>query len=119
MPQKPRYEVADSGEVQVFQAVQRCVRRVFLCGEDFLCVKTGFQGNPMIASPWWDSRSLDILASVFGIDCLSYTVLSNHLHLVVRSKPDMVAPFAPPKKLGTKEESRLAPLFSLIPTSFR
>ena len=33
MPRKPRYEVADPAEVQVFLAAQRCVRRAFLCGE--------------------------------------------------------------------------------------
>jgi hypothetical protein len=34
---------------------------------------------------------LEFLASVFGIDCLTYTILSNHIHLVLRSRPDVVA----------------------------
>jgi REP element-mobilizing transposase RayT len=34
---------------------------------------------------------LEFLASVFGVDCLTYTVLSNHLHVVLRSRPDVVA----------------------------
>ena len=34
---------------------------------------------------------LEFLASVFAIDVLTYTVLSNHLHLVLRSRPDVAA----------------------------
>ena len=34
MPRKPRYEVADPEQVQVFHVIQRCVRRAYLCGED-------------------------------------------------------------------------------------
>ena len=29
-------------------------------------------------------------ATKFGVDCLTYTVLSNHLHIVLRSRPDVV-----------------------------
>ena len=36
------------------------------------------------------ARRLEFLASIFGIDCLTYTVLSNHLHIVLRSRPDIV-----------------------------
>lgn len=37
-----------------------------------------------------DSRPLDrleFLASVFAIDCLTYAILSNHLHLVPHAVP--------------------------------
>jgi len=34
IPRKPRYEFADSAQVQVFHAIQRCVRRAFLCGDE-------------------------------------------------------------------------------------
>lgn len=34
---------------------------------------------------------MEFLAGVFGVDCLTYTVLSNQLHVVVRSRPDVVA----------------------------
>jgi hypothetical protein len=33
---------------------------------------------------------LEFLAGIFGIDCLTYTVMSNHLHIVLRSRPDVV-----------------------------
>ena len=32
---------------------------------------------------------MESLASVFAVDCLTYTVLSNHLHVVLRSQPDV------------------------------
>ncbi len=33
---------------------------------------------------------LEELARIFGIDVLSFEVLSNHLHVVVRTRPDVV-----------------------------
>jgi hypothetical protein len=40
MARKPRYEVANPSEVQVFHAVQRCVRRAFLCKAEFGATQT-------------------------------------------------------------------------------
>ncbi|TWT76181.1 hypothetical protein CA13_66720 [Planctomycetes bacterium CA13] len=85
MPRKPRYEVTDPAEVQVFHAVQRCVRRAFLCGED------PFSGQSYEHRRGWIRDRLEFLAGIFAVDCLTYTVLSNHLHLVLRSRPDVVA----------------------------
>jgi len=34
---------------------------------------------------------MERLASVFGVDVLTYAILSNHLHLVVRTWPDVIA----------------------------
>ena len=33
---------------------------------------------------------MELLASVFGLDLLSYAVMSNHLHLILRTRPDVV-----------------------------
>jgi hypothetical protein len=33
---------------------------------------------------------MECLASVFGVDILNYSILSNHMHLVVRTRPDVV-----------------------------
>ena len=85
MPRLARYDVLDPGEVQVLHCVQRCVRRALLCGED------SFTGQSFEHRREWIRARLESLASVFGIDCLTYTVLSNHLHLVLRSRPDVVS----------------------------
>ena len=81
MPRQARYDVIDPDEVQV----QRCVRRAFLCDDD------PYSGQSFEHRREWIRRRLEFLAGVFGIDCLTYTVLSNHLHVVLRSRPDVVA----------------------------
>ena len=84
MARQARGEYLDPSEVQVVHAVQRCVRRAFLCGKDPLTGKS-FEYRRQ-----WIRDRLEFLASVFGIDCLTYTVMSNHLHVVLRSRPDVV-----------------------------
>ena len=84
MPRQARGEYVDPWEVQIIHAVQRCVRRGFLCGKD---VMTGKSFEYRRA---WIRERMEFLASVFAIDCLTYTVLSNHLHVVLRSRPDVV-----------------------------
>ncbi len=85
MPRLARGEMVDPGQVQVVHAVQRCVRRTFLCGDDPLSGKS-FEHRRR-----WIRNRMEFLASVFGIDCLTYSVMSNHLHVVLRSRPDVVA----------------------------
>ena len=84
MPRIARGEYLDPKEVQVVHAIQRCVRRAFLCGDD------PYSGQSYEHRRSWIRARLEFLASVFGIDCLTYTVLSNHLHIVLRSRPDIV-----------------------------
>jgi hypothetical protein len=75
----------DPQQIQIFHGVHRCVRRAFLCGND------PYSGINYDHRREWIRRRLEFLASIFGIDCLTYTVLSNHLHIVLRSRPDVVA----------------------------
>ncbi len=46
----------------------------------------------------WIRRRLESLASVFGIDVLTYAILSNHIHVILRNRP-MSWPLGPTKKL--------------------
>ena len=85
MPRPLRAEVFDPKEVCIVHCVQRCVRRAFLTGFDRESGKDyGYRRE-------WIRERMEKLASVFGIDCLTYAVLSNHLHAVLRSRPDVVA----------------------------
>lgn len=84
MARQVRGESFNPHEVQVIHAVQRCVRQAFLCGRD------KNTGNDYEHRRIWIRNRLEFLASVFGIDCLTYTVMSNHIHCVLRSRPDVV-----------------------------
>ena len=85
MPRQARGEVVNPAEVQIVHAVQRCVRRAFLCGDDPVT------GQSFEHRRGWIRDRLEFLASCFGIDCLTFAILSNHIHLVLRSRPDVVA----------------------------
>lgn len=80
-----RAEQFNAGEVCIVHAIQRCVRRAFLAGFD---QKTG---KDYSFRKEWIRRRMEALASVFGMDVLSYAIMSNHLHLILRNRPDVVA----------------------------
>ena len=85
MVRKSRGEVVDPTEVQVFHVLNRTVRRCWLFGDDPL---TGI--NYDHRKEWIEER-LRHFAAYFGIDLLAFAVLSNHYHLMLRSRPDVVA----------------------------
>ena len=85
MPRPKRNEQFSVDEVCVVHVVQRCVRRAFLAGFDQVSgVDYSFRKEAI-------RRRLEALASVFGIDVLSYAVMSNHIHVILRNRPDVVA----------------------------
>lgn len=85
MPRSPRTEQFDPSSVCVVHLVQRCVRRAYLAGADAVTGKN-FEHRRE-----WIRCRMERLASVFGIDVLTYAILSNHLHIVIRTRPDIVA----------------------------
>jgi len=79
-----RREVLSEGEIQVVHCVNRVVRRGFLCGTDELT------GQNYENRREWIRKRLEFLAGVFGIDILGFSVMSNHLHAILRNRPDVV-----------------------------
>jgi REP element-mobilizing transposase RayT len=79
-----RRELLADGEIQVVHCVNRCVRRGFLCGVDELTGK-----NYEHRRQWMRNR-LEFLAGVFAVDVLGFSVMSNHLHVILRNRPDVV-----------------------------
>ncbi len=85
MVRPTRDEQFVANEVCIVHAVQRCVRRAFLAGVDQISgVDFSFRRE-------WIRRRMESLASVFSVDILTYAVLSNHIHLILRNRPDVVA----------------------------
>lgn len=84
MTRIPRKELIDETEVGVYHCIQRCVRRAYLCGRD------PQTGRDFEHRRQWIQQRLKFLAGQFGLDILSFSVLSNHLHVIVRNRPDVV-----------------------------
>ena len=84
MPRTPRAEQFDPSQVCIVHLIQRCVRRSYLTGFD------QNTGKDYSHRREWIRSRMERLASVFGIDVLTYAILSNHLHLVARTRPDVV-----------------------------
>lgn len=85
MSRLARAELFHPAEVAVVHCLNRCVRRCFLCGDDPLT------GRNFDHRKQWLELRLAFLAGQFGIDVLGYSILSNHFHLVLRNRPDIVA----------------------------
>ena len=79
-----RKEICAEEKIQAFHLINRCVRWAFLCGKDRRS-KQDYSHRKE-----WIRARLEELAGIFGIDVLDFAVLSNHLHMVVRTRPDLV-----------------------------
>ena len=84
MARIPRGLIIDQSRVGIYHCVQRCVRRAMLCGRD------AASGKDYEHRKAWIRSRLEFLAGQFGIDVLGYSVLSNHFHVVLRNRPDIV-----------------------------
>ena len=79
-----RNEVVAQGVEAHYHCMSRCVRSAFLCGIDS-CTGRSYEHR----KAWVQARLKDIAAS-FGIEVITYAVMSNHLHVVVRTRPDLL-----------------------------
>jgi REP element-mobilizing transposase RayT len=84
MARLARAEVFDPAEVVIAHVISRTVRRCFLFGDDPLSGKN-FDHRKI-----WIEQYLQQFAGLFGIDLIGFSVLSNHYHLILRSRPDVV-----------------------------
>ncbi len=85
MARLSRVEIFASDEIAIVHVMNRTVRRCFLLGNDPVTGK-----NYDHRKQWLDDE-LKRLAGYFGIDLLCQAIMSNHFHLILRSRPDVVA----------------------------
>ena len=79
-----RAEIFDPNEIVAVHTMARTIRRCFLMGDD------PYSGKNFDHRKRWIEEKLQLLAANFGIDLLAFACLSNHFHLVLRSRPDVV-----------------------------
>jgi REP element-mobilizing transposase RayT len=89
MPAYPRHEIVPSDQVGIYHCIARCVRRAFLCGIDPV------SGRDYEYRKGWIRDRLEQLAAIFAIEICGYAVMSNHIHLVLRVRPDLVQDWSP------------------------
>ena len=85
MARLARVEVFAPDELAIVHVMNRVVRRCFLFGDDPISGKN-FDHRKV-----WIEDQLQIQAACFGIDLLGFALMSNHFHLILRSRPDCVA----------------------------
>ena len=84
MARQNRRDIFDAKEVGVFHCVQRAVRKAWLCGVDPV------SGKSFEHRKDWIQNRMQELSKFFGVDCLSFSVMSNHVHVILRNRPDVV-----------------------------
>jgi len=81
---QPRKQLVSVSDTPYYHVVSRCVRRAYLCGQDPLTGKSYEHRRQRI------ENRIRILSSIFSIDICAYSVMSNHLHIVVKILPDEI-----------------------------
>jgi hypothetical protein len=85
MPRKPRSNTIDPLQTQIIHTWNRCVRRAFLCGVD------PATGDDYEHRRSWARERIEHLASCFAIEVVTFSIMSNHTHQILRTRPDIVA----------------------------
>ncbi len=80
MAKLAREELFSPDEIACVHVMNRAVRRCFLMGDDPLT------GENFDHRKLWLEKKLRVQAANFGIDLLGFAILSNHFHLVLRSR---------------------------------
>ena len=80
-----RRETIDPSEIVIVHICNRTVRKCFLMGHD------AGSGKNFDHRKVWIEEYLRQFAAHFGIDLLGFAILSNHFHLILRTRPDVVA----------------------------
>jgi REP element-mobilizing transposase RayT len=85
----PRSEILTPEVPTYYHCVSRCVRRAFLCGWCKLLNKNFDHRKE------WVRRRLSLLVETFAIELVAYAAMSNHLHTLIQTRPDVALSWTP------------------------
>lgn len=105
MAREVRTRVVDDNQVSVYHCINRCVRGAYLHGQ------SPFSGRECDYRPQVQQR-LEFLAGHFGVDVLSFAIMGDHLHVVLRNRPDAVQQWS--DELVASRWTELFPPSSLV-----
>jgi hypothetical protein len=80
----PRNRIFDPHKVGVYHCFTRCVRQLFLLGDDELTQTKNHHRRKRM------TEHLRKLAKEFAIDVLDFSLMENQVHSVLRNRPDIV-----------------------------
>jgi hypothetical protein len=83
MPACARREIVAKAEVGVYHCWNRCVQRAFLCGRDPVT------GVDFEYRRDWIEQTEQVLAGLFAIEVSHHAEQANHIHLILRTRPDV------------------------------
>ncbi|MFM7931918.1 MAG: hypothetical protein ACKO9Q_29760, partial [Pirellula sp.] len=84
MSRKTRGSLIKPNEITIAHTVAKTARNLFLLGED-LVTKTRNSHRKD-----WILDILEFQSSLMAIDLMSFSLMSNHNHQILRSRPDAV-----------------------------
>ena len=108
MPGSARREIVAAGESGAYHCTARCVRRAYLCGKDSL------SGKDFDHRKDWVRTGFERLAGAFAIEVSAYAIMDNHLHVILRQRPDLARDWS-----ATEVTSRWRMIFGKPPKTKR
>jgi REP element-mobilizing transposase RayT len=78
----PRKSLVSLDDTPFYHCVSRCVRRAYLCGQDYYSQKSYEHRRD------WLEVKLCSVAEIFAIKLCAYAVMSNHYHVVLHVRVD-------------------------------
>ena len=83
MPSDARKDIYLPNQIGTYHCHSRCVQRAYLCGFDQV------SGQNFDHRKSWIQERTAYLSTVFAIDVLDLAILDNHMHHVLRNRPDI------------------------------